>query len=136
MKRSRRIALPLLAAGLGACVPDSPTLPPADAPALDVSAESGSAYAAAAGLAEAADDAATRVLPTLGASQAASDATAAFAALAAAAGSDDGAGARTAAASARAAVDALEAADPEVSGVELAALRLVLDSADELYPAL
>lgn len=132
MKRSPRLALPLLAAGIGACAPDSPTAPvlAPDAPPATVIAS-----VDAAGLAVAVDDADLRVIPTLGSGTGAADVDAAFAALAAAVAADDASAARAASAAARASLDALVAAEPESDPVEVAALRLVLDGADALYPA-
>lgn len=126
MKRSRRIAVPLLAAAaLGACS-DIPTAPAAAPPtaAFDVVPEGG--YDPVAGLAAAIDDAGTRVIPTF---TGAGPVSAAFGSLAAAVSAGDAEGARGASAAARAALGALEGADP----VEVAALAMVLDSADELY---
>ncbi|HEX2205168.1 MAG TPA: hypothetical protein VHG91_17785 [Longimicrobium sp.] len=128
MRRSRRIAVPLLAsAALGACI-DAPTAPEMAPPpaALSLSAEGG--YDPVAGLAAAVGDASTRVIPTL---TGAESVGAAFTGLAAAVSAGDAGGARSASAAARQALGALEGADP----AEVAALQMVLDSADELYPA-
>lgn len=135
MKRSRRIALPLLAAGLGAaCAPDAPAPTESAAEAtLDAAPLEAPAYDAVEGLRLAVDDAVGRVLPTLGVSQAVTDADAAFDALAAALDTGTAADVRTAAAAARTAVDALETAGADE--VEVAGLRLVLDAADVQFPA-
>jgi predicted metal-dependent phosphoesterase TrpH len=135
MKRSRRIALPLLAAGLGAaCAPDAPTPTESAAQAaLDLVPVEAPAFDAVEGLQLAVDDAVGRVLPTLGVSQAVSDADAAFDALAAALATSTAADVRTAAAAARTAVDALETAGADE--IEVAGLRLVLDAAEAEFPA-
>ncbi len=132
MKRSPRLALPLLAAGIGACAPDSPTAPllAPDTPPVEFAA----GYDVAAGLVMAIDDADTRVIPTLGSSAEASAVDAAFAALGDAVEAADASAAQAASAAARASLDALVAADPGTDPVEVAALRLVLDGADALYP--
>ena len=134
MKRSPILALPLLAAGLGACAPDAPTTAAAPPPTLDAVAVPG-AWSPQLGLQIAIDDAGTRVIPTLGDAAEARAVGAAFASLGAAVRLGDAAAAREAAAGARAALEALQAAAPEADPVELAGLALVLDGADALYPA-
>ena len=128
MKRSRTLALPLLAAGLGGCVAaDAPTLPAA--PPEASAALSATAPDPAALLAAAADDAVQRVIPTLGGPETVAGVLGAFQALGDATRAGD-AGAREAAVGrARAALDALAQAAPDTDPVELAALRLVLDTA-------
>jgi hypothetical protein len=129
MKRSRTLALPLLAAGLGGCVAaDAPTLPAAPPQAAATLSATG-AYDPAALLAAAADDAVQRVIPTLGEPGTVAGVLGAFQALGDATRAGDAAGKAAAAAQARAALDALAQAAPDTDAVELAALRLVLDTA-------
>src|SRR6185503_2299713 len=87
MKRSPRLAVPLLAAGLSACM-DAPTTPAAP-PDAERSASPAPAFDLKAGLAAAADDAVSRVIPSLGDGRAAAAVSAAFASLATAARSGD-----------------------------------------------
>src|SRR3954465_370087 len=88
MKRSPRLAVPLLAAGLGACMdaPTAPVKPPS--PEHDAS-PSAAALDPKAGLADAAHHAPVGVTPPRGASPAAPGVAAAFRSLAAAARSGD-----------------------------------------------
>lgn len=130
MKRAT-MAVPLLAAGLAACA-DSPTRPATapPSPAGDVSA----AFDLRAGLADAVDDARSRVIPTLGTTGAIRGVDQNFANLAAAVRAGDTGAVRNAIAGATGTLNALEHsanADP----VEVAALRLVLLNADVLFPA-
>jgi hypothetical protein len=131
MKRSS-LALPLLAAGMGACV-DTPTTPPARAPvaAHDVAP----AFDLRQGLALAADDAGSRVIPTLSESHGIQASAAAFRNLASAIRSGDAAAVRDAIGQANGALNALSHAAPDIDPVEVAALRLVITNAELLYPA-
>ena len=128
MKRSRRMVVPLVAAGVWACTDAPSPLPQAP---LQVSASvSPGVLTPEAGVAIAVEDAVTRVIPTLGDGPAAAGARAAFMRLGGTL-SDPDPGARAAAlTAAREAVDALgqEGADR----VEVAALRMVLDAAEGL----
>jgi len=131
MKRAT-MAVPLLAAGLAACA-DSPTRP-ATAPPSPASDVSAAAFDLRAGLADAVDDARSRVIPTLGTSGAINGVDQNFANLAAAVRAGDTGAVRNAISGATGTLNALEHstnADP----VEVAALRLVLLNADVLFPA-
>ncbi|HYH78502.1 MAG TPA: hypothetical protein VEX86_01855 [Longimicrobium sp.] len=132
MKRSSRLALPLLAAGLSACA-DTPTTPAARAPV----AAHGDAAAIdlRPGLADAADDAGNRVIPTLSESHGIQAAAAAFRNLGDAVRSGDAEEVRDAISQANGALNALSHAAPDTDPVEVAALRLVITNAELLYPA-
>ena len=134
MKRSPRLAVPLLAAGLGACMdaPTAPVKPPS--PEHDAS-PSAAAFDLKAGLADAADDAVIRVIPTLGDSHAAPAVAAAFRSLAAAARSGDAGAVRDAINQCNGSLNALVRSSPGTDPVEVAALQLVVLNAQLLYPA-
>lgn len=124
MTRSRRIALPLLAAaGVGACM-DAPTEPKAAAPvetAATVSAD------AVPGLSLAVEDARLRVIPALGGSPSARALGGAFERLQRALFTGDEAAAATASADARAALATLAEEQP-AAAVDLASVALVLEA--------
>jgi hypothetical protein len=130
MKRSPKLALPLLVAGLGACAPDAEPVLPAAAPVTSASA---AAVDLKQGFEVAVDDAGARVIPTLQELPGASAVAATFATLGEAVRSGNAPRVSGAAQAARQALAALENASPEVDAVEVAALRLVLDNADLLY---
>jgi hypothetical protein len=130
MKRSR-LTIPLIAAGLGACV-DAPTTPrAAPTPAGDITAT----FDLKAGLATAVDDARSRVIPTLGTTGAINGVDRTFAALGDAVRSGNPAAVRDAIDGATGTLNALERSAPETDPVEVAALRLVLLNASLLFPA-
>lgn len=131
MKRSS-LALPLLAAGLGACV-DTPTTPPARAPVA--AHDEAPAFDLRQGLALAADDAGSRVIPTLSDSHGIQATANAFANLADAIRTGDDAAVRRAIDRANHALDALSHSAPGTDPVEVAALQLVITNAELLYPA-
>ena len=133
MKRSPRLAVPLLAA-LGACM-DAPTAPVAPPVAEHDASPAGAAYDLKAGLALAADDAASRVIPTLGKAPATPAVSAAFSALAAALRSGDAGAVRDAIDQCNGSLNALVRAAPDTDPIEVAALRLVVLNAQVLYPA-
>lgn len=132
MKRTP-LAVPLLAAGLAGCV---------DNPATLTAPLSGSADAVSAaaidlrpGLADAVDDARSRVIPTLGSTGAIRGVDRTFAVLGDAVRSGNTAAVRDAIAGATGTLNALEHSAPGSNPVEVAALRLVLTNADVLFPA-
>jgi hypothetical protein len=128
MKRSRRMVVPLLAAGVCACTDAPSPLPQAP---LEASASvSPGVLTPEAGVAIAVEDAVTRVIPTLGDGPAAKDARAAFVRLGGTLSARDPGARAMAVRGARDAVDALgrEGADR----VEVAALHMVLDAAERL----
>jgi hypothetical protein len=127
------LAVPLIAASLAGCV---------DNPAMLTAPLSGSADAVSAaamdlrpGLAEAVDDARSRVIPTLGTTGAIRGVDQAFAELASAVRAGNTAAVRDAIAGASGTLNALEHSAPDTNAVEVAALRLVLVNADALFPA-
>jgi hypothetical protein len=126
------LAVPLIAAGLAACVDNPAALnaPPAT-PVVNLA----SAEVLRAGLAPALDDARSRVIPTLGSAGAIRGVDQTFAALADAVRSGDTAAVRDALGGAWGTLNALERSSPETSPVEIAALRLVLLNTDLLFPA-
>lgn len=134
MKRSPRLAVPLLAAGLGACM-DAPTAPVASPGAARDASPAAAAFDLKAGLALAADDAASRVIPTLGQGRATPAVSAAFSSLAAALRSGDAGAVRDAVDQCNGSLDALVRSAPDTDPVEVAALRLVVLNAQVLYPA-
>ena len=132
MKRTP-LAVPLVAAALGACTDNPATLTaPAARPFADLSA---AALTLRPGLALAVDDARSRVIPTLGTTGAIRGVDQAFAVLASAVRSDDAAAVRDAIAGCSGTLNALEQSAPGTNPVEVAALRLVLVNADLLFPA-
>ena len=133
MKRSPRLALPLIAAGVAACA-DTPTTPAAapTKPQADVTA---AAVDLRPGLALAVDDARDRVIPTLGDAGAVRAVDRTFAALGDAVRSGDTQAVRDAIDAANGALTALGRTAPETDPVEVAALRLVVLNADVLFPA-
>lgn len=134
MKRSPRLAVPLLAAGLGACM-DAPTAPVAPPGAARDASPAAAAFDLKAGLALAADDAASRVIPTLGQGRATPAVSAAFSSLAAALRSGDAGAVRDAVDQCNGSLDALVRSAPDTDPIEVAALRLVVLNAQVLYPA-
>ena len=128
MKRSRRMVVPLLAAGVCACTDAPSPLPQAP---LEASASvSPGVLTPEAGVAIAVEDAVTRVIPTLGDGPEARGARAAFVRLGGTRGARDPGARALAVRDARAAVDALGQAGAD--RVEVAALRMVLDAAEGL----
>ena len=87
------------------------------------------------GLAQAVDDARSRVIPTLGSTGAINGVDQAFATLGSAVRAGDTGAVRDAIAGATGTLNALEHSAPGTSPVEVAALRLVLVNADVLFPA-
>ena len=132
MKRAP-LAVPLLAAGLAACA-DSPTRP-ATAPPSPAGDLSAAAADLRPGLADAVDDARSRVIPTLGSAGAINGVDQNFANLADAVRAGDTGAVRAAIAGATGTLNALERSAPDTSPIEVAALRLVLLNADLLFPA-
>ena len=131
MKRAT-MAVPLLAAGLAACA-DSPTRP-ATAPPSPSSDVAAADFDLREGLADAVDDARSRVIPTLGTAGAINGVDQNFANLADAVRAGDTGAVRAAINGANGTLNALEhSANPDP--VEVAALRLVLLNADLLFPA-
>jgi hypothetical protein len=127
------LALPLLAAGLAGCA-DTLTTPLA-APANPNAALSAAPFDLKEGLALAVDDARSRVIPTLGSTGAIRGVDHTFAALGEAVRSGDTGAVRDAIGGATGTLNALEHSAPGTSPVEVAALRLVLQNADLLFPA-
>lgn len=131
MKRTP-LAIPLLVAGLAACV-DQPTTTAAPPPraASDVSAT----FDLRVGLVLAVEDARSRVIPTLGSAGAVNGVDHTFAVLGDAVSAGDPAAVRDAIDGARGTLNALVRSAPATDAVEVAALRLVLVNADVLFPA-
>lgn len=127
------LAVPLLAAGLAACVDSPATLVSTSAqPFADASP---AAFTLRAGLVVAVDDARDRVIPTLRTPGAIRGVDQAFAALGDAVRSGNPAAVRDAIGGAAGTLNALERSAPDTNPVEVAALRLVLVNADALFPA-
>lgn len=132
MKRAP-LAVPLIAAGLAACVDSPATLvSPSANPFGDVSP---AAFTLRAGLVLAVDDVRSRVIPTLHTTGAIRGVDQAFAALGDAVRSGNTAAVRDAIGGAAGTLNALEHSAPNTDVVEVAALRLVLVNADALFPA-
>lgn len=132
MKRAS-LAVPLIAAGLAACVDNPSTLAATSAqPFADASP---AAFTLRAGLAVAVDDARSRVIPTLHTTGAIRGVDQAFAELGDAVRSGNPAAVRDAIGGAAGTLNALERSAPDTNPVEVAALRLVLVNADALFPA-
>lgn len=129
MKRAP-LAVPLIAAGLAACV-DATSAPLVHPPG----AVSAGVLDLRAGLVLAVDDARSRVIPSLGTSGAVRGVDQTFAALGAAVRAGDPGAVRDAIAGAAGTLAALQRSAPATDPVEVAALRLVLASADKLFPA-
>jgi hypothetical protein len=132
MKRTP-LAVPLIAAGLAACVDNPVTL--AAPPTPPVADAAPSTFILRVGLAQAVDDARSRVFPTLGTTGAIHGVNQAFAGLSNAVQSGDAAAVRNAIDAATGTLNALERSAPEADPVEVAALRLVLVNANVLFPA-
>jgi len=96
---------------------------------------SAAAFDLKAGLADAADDAVSRVIPTLGDSHAAPAVSAAFRSLAAAVRSGDAGAVRDAIGQCNGSLSALVRSSPDTDPIEVAALQLVVLNAQLLYPA-
>ena len=132
MKRTP-LAVPLIAAGLAACVDNPATLvAPSAQPVADASP---TVFILRAGLARAVDDARSRVIPTLGTTGAIRGVNQTFAALGDAVRAGDTAAVRSAIEDANGTLNALERSAPDTNVVEVAALRLVLANAAALFPA-
>ena len=131
MKRSP-LAVPLIAAGLAACADAPTTARPSANPVGEVSA---AVFELKTGLAEAVDDARSRVIPTLGGTGVINGVDQQFANLAAAVRAGDAGAVRAAIDGATGTLNALERSAPGTDPIEVAALRLVLLNADVLFPA-
>jgi hypothetical protein len=112
---------------------DAPTAP-VKPPAAEHDA-SAAAFDLKAGLADAADDAGSRVIPTLGDSHATPAVAAAFRSLAAAVRSGDAGAVQAAINQCNGSLNALVRSSPNTDPIEVAALRLVVLNAQVLYPA-
>jgi hypothetical protein len=132
MKRTP-LAVPLVVAGLAACT--DTVAPPAAPPPETIVAVSATEFSLRQGLAQAVDDARSRVIPTLGTTGAINGVDQTFAALADAVRAGDAAAVRDAIDGASGTLTALERSAPGTSPVEVAALRLVLLNASLLFPA-